>query len=135
MSSGAVIVSIDSSFILVLRSSCASSQTVDAALLLLGNLFMVNVLELEVLFDVNLLDRGLLDCCAAMILRTVSLHIRSRQLPHSQLHLLTCPEFPQRDSEFPSRIFFPERRHLVEIHLQIVCHFFRHLVSLARLRT
>ena len=70
MSSGAVIVSIDSSFILVLRSSCASSQTVDAALLLLGNLFMVNVLELEVLFDVNLLDRGLLDCCAAMILRT-----------------------------------------------------------------
>ena len=62
-------------------------------LLLLGNLFMVNVLELEVLFDVELLD----DSAHA------SLHTRSRQLPHSQLHLLTCPEVSQRDSGFLSR--------------------------------
>ena len=92
---------------------------------------MVNVLELEVLFDVKLLDRGLLDCCAAMILRTSHC-----TFDLGNFRILNCTfsrvlSFPSVILNFLRGIFFTERRHLVEIHLQIVCHFFRHLVSLA----
>ena len=96
---------------------------------------MVNVLELEVLFDVELLDRGPLDCCAAMILRTSHC-----TLDLGNFRILNCTfsrvlSFHGMVLKFLRGFFFHERRHLVEIHLKIVCHFFRHLLSLACLRT
>ena len=104
-------------------------------LLLLSNLFMVNVLELEILFNVELLDRSLLDGCAAVILRTSHC-----TFDLGNFRILNCTysrvlSFPSVILHFLRGIFFPERRHLVEFTSRIVCHFFRHLVSLACLRT
>ena len=83
---------------------------------------MVNVLELDVLFDVELLDRGGTHSIPRMAHCTFDL---------GNLRILNC-SFHGRGSEGVLRgFFFHERRHLVEIHLQIVCRFLRQLVSLA----
>ena len=92
-------------------------------LLLLGKLFMVNVLELEVLFDVELLDHGLLDCCAAMILRTshCTFDLGNFRIPNCTYSRILS--FPSVILSLLRGIFFHERRHLVETHLQIVVSF------------
>ena len=81
-------------------------------------LVMVNVLELDVLFDVELLDFG----GAQSISRTSHC-----TFDLGNLRILNCTY--SRVVSFPSVILFlrgifHERRHLVEIHLQIMYRFF-----------
>ena len=91
---------------------------------------MVNVLELDVLFDVELLDRGGTHSIPRMAHSTFDL---------GNLRILNCTNsrvvsFHGLVLKFLRGFFFHERRHLVENHLQIVCRFLRQLVSLACLR-
>ena len=91
---------------------------------------MVNVLELDVLFDVELLDCGGTHSIPRMAHCTFYL---------GNLRILNCTysrvlSFHGVILKFLRGVFFPERRHLVEIHLQIVCRFLRQLVSLGCLR-
>ena len=91
---------------------------------------MVNAFELDVLFDVELLDRGGTHSIPRMAHCSFDL---------GNLRILNCtnsrvPSFHGVVLKFLSGFFLHERRHLVEIHLQIVCRFLRQLVSLVRLR-
>ena len=80
---------------------------------------MVNVFELDVLFDVELLDRGGTHSIPRIAHCTFDLNCTySRVLSFHGVVL-----------KFLRGFFFHERRHLVEIHLQIVCRFLRQLVS------
>ena len=84
---------------------------------------MVNVLELDVLFDVELLDRGGTHSIPRMAHCTFDL---------GNLRILNCTYSRVLSFhwvlKFLRGFFFHKRRHLVEIHLQIVCRFLRQLV-------
>ena len=94
-------------------------------LLLFGNLFVVNALELERLFGVELLGRG----GAQSIPRTAHC-----MFDLGNLRFLNCIyprvlSFLRRGSAVPSRYLLSQTRHYaVDIHVQMVCHFLRQLV-------
>ena len=116
---------ISPSFILVSSSSFASTQTRDAACCfsatcswsmcsnwmfsLVSNSFVVAARNRYCLLDLG--DLGILNSTYPRVLSFRGVVLK-----------------------YLRGIFFPERRHLVEIHLQIVCRFLRQLVSLACLR-
>ena len=78
---------------------------------------MVNVFELDLLFDVELLDRGGMHSIPRMAHRTFDLN-NLRVLNSTCTRVL---RFHGVVLKFLRGFFFHERRHLVEIHLQIVC--------------